>query len=258
MLYLFMLVFLRPWRGTWANVMDIWIQGSLFLFMTFGITFVSRSGWLDDSISSFTIFVTFCPAWVIPLTGVWVIACGVPIVKENLEEMPNKKLSDDVQAAFAKFVGLDAKAAQSFVKKLSPTDRRVLLRSWFIVAAELVTVGQRPSWVKQSPGHLVRPLKEPKEDFGEVVDDMDVDAMNVNDKDGYVPKWQQNPPNRRDPKPASQGAKDAEKEAKAKEETARTNTTAAASQGATSTSRSTGPIDISQPTDVNFIRAQIA
>jgi len=214
-------------------------------------------------VAHFAIVVTFCPLVAIVVTAGWVIACGVPVVRENLEEVPNKKLSDDVQAAFAKFVGLDANAAQSFVKKLSETDRRVLLRSWFIVSAELVTVGQRPSWVKQSPGHLVRPLKQPKEEVEEEIDD--IDAIDVNDKDGYVPKWKQNPPNRRTPKGASQGTKEAEKEAKnqakEKDETARTNTTAAASQGpitTASSSRSIGPINIATPTDTDAIRAQIA
>lgn len=252
LIYSGMLVFLRPWRGKWSHVLDVEIQASLFLFLAMGGTFVARSSWLDDSVAHFAIFITFIPLVAMFLTGAWIVLCNVPIMKERFEEEPNKLLSDDVQEAFAKFVGLDKKAALAFVRKLSGRDRRVLLRAWFIVAAEVTVVGRRPSWVRQSPHFVVRPPVEPKEEHVEVFQDH-TDDIDVNDKDGYVPKWKMNPPNRRSPKPASQaGPRDAaamSDTAKSRDNTARTNTTAAGSQ-APSTSQSTGHMNIGSHQDI--------
>jgi len=126
---------LRPWRSWCGNVLDLEVCGSLILFISLSCNFVTRAAWLDDSIADFATWLAFIPAIVFVLVACWIACAGLGAQHRGPW---NKKLGEDSQAAFAKFVGLDKKAAEAFVQKISGQDRVALRNVWFMITTELL------------------------------------------------------------------------------------------------------------------------
>jgi len=149
----------------------------------------------------------FAAAVAFILVTSWVAISGLG----KLRAPRDRKLADDAQAAFAKFVGLDKKAAENFVATLSGQDCRALRRFWFMITVELLeeSGGSRHfHWlVKQrAPTNKIvlrpglRPAALEEEDLAALFDPGDI-------VDGTVEpsKWEMNPPRRIPPLLASSG-----------------------------------------------------
>jgi len=194
----------RPWRSWCANVLDLWVGGSLILFMALNCNFVTRSAWLDDHIAIFGICVSFGAAGAFALVIPYVALFGLG------QCAGDRKLAGDAQRALAKFVGLDMKAAESFVMKLSGQDRTALRRVWFLIVVELLKEpgnSRHFEWLikqKVKGAHELIALQTERE----VLDD-DHPELNHTGDIGHgheqPHKWCQNPPKELQPRPLTQG-----------------------------------------------------
>lgn len=206
---------LKPWRGWSANILDLEVTASLIIFLSLGCNFVQRYDWLDESVGFFGVIVSFLPAGVFVLTSLWIVFL---VANEEAYSSKDEKLSDDVQAAFAKFVGLDQKAAEAFIQRLSWQDSQALEQVWFTITTELLREpggSRHHQWLArgregdpsfQGP----RPALD-EEDHGVLFDTGDM-VEGVSEPT----KWSQDPPRRSPPIPASRGGADIPKPAPAK------------------------------------------
>jgi hypothetical protein len=195
----------RPWRYWSANVFDSVVCGALSLFLAFSMNFVARSSWLDDSVAIFTDTFSFLPAAIYIFTVLWILlrlvlkAPIVSLVKDS---------SDNMQAALAKFCGLDQKAAEAFVSHLVEHDLEALRRVSFLLSVELLRdpgKSRAYQWMARMPTSDRIPSRigmQTRHDDPELFDTGDLTT------DGGVEqsKWGQSPPNRMPPLPASRGA----------------------------------------------------
>jgi hypothetical protein len=196
----------RPWRYWSANVMDLEISGTLIVFIALGTNFVARSGWLDDSAAHFISVFVFSPILVFICTIIWVM------VRHPLSLLPPdfRSTTEQTQAAFAKFVGLDRKAAEAFVNQLSEQDTVALKRVWFMLSVQLLKDSCKSRTYKflekaksevSAAASGVRSIDGQEDDI-----DKEFDPGDLTTDGGVQPsKWGTNPPKGISPIPASRG-----------------------------------------------------
>jgi hypothetical protein len=170
--------------------------------MAFSMNFVSRASWLDDSVAVFTAVFTFAPMAFYGLTVLWII-CRLAL-RPAFKSLTSST-SDNMQAALAKFSGLDSKAAEAFVNRLVEQDLEALRRVTFLLNIELMSdPGKSRTYQYMTRASYIDPAPQgadaPPEDSG-MFDTGDLAA------DGKVEKskWEKDPPNRMLPIPASRG-----------------------------------------------------
>lgn len=190
----------RPWRYWSANVLDSVVSASLALFVAFSLNFISRKEWLDDQLAVFSVVLSFVPAAIYVLAVFWILVrlCG----KDAFHSL-TRTSSDNMQAALAKFSGLDIKAAEDMVSKLAEHDLQAFRRVTFMLKVELMKdPGQAKAfqWIARRPSVDQIP-EEPCQEDPNFLDTGDLAS------DGAVEpsSWGRCPPNRNQPISASLG-----------------------------------------------------